>query len=242
MRNEADWHPTKFVIGRNGLEPTHDVRHLAPASRAAVYGVTRFYGRVLPIHARGRLLDLGCGTVPFYGAYRPYVSEIVCVDWGNSLHEQRHVDVVHDLTKPLPFPDSSFDTIILSDVLEHLPEPEAAWHEMGRVLAPGGKLILSVPFLYWLHETPHDYYRYSEFALRRFADRAGFDVVELEAGGGAPEVLVDVASKMVRNRAWAVRFVQSVGGWLTRTRVGRKLSSRTAKVMPLGYGLVAARR
>jgi SAM-dependent methyltransferase len=108
------------------------------------------------------LLDLGCGKVPFYARYREYVSETVCVDWSNSLHGNGHVDAECDLTQELPFADASFDTILLSDVLEHIPAPERLWREMARLLKPGGELLSSVPFFYWLHEEPYDYYRYTK--------------------------------------------------------------------------------
>ncbi|HRF81361.1 MAG TPA: methyltransferase domain-containing protein, partial [Flavobacteriales bacterium] len=77
----------------------------------------------------------------------------------------------------------SFDTIILSDVLEHIRKPEALVKEMYRILAPGGQVIMNVPFYYGLHEQPFDYYRYTQFALRAITEDAGFAVVELEAIG-----------------------------------------------------------
>ena len=73
----------------------------------------------------------------------------------------------------LPFGDSEFDTIILSDVLEHIPVPEHLWKEMARILSRNGKIIMNVPFYYCLHEAPHDCSRYTEFALRRFVEMSG---------------------------------------------------------------------
>ena len=64
-----------------------------------------------------------------------------------------------------------------------------------RLLKPDGKLILGVPFLYWLHEEPHDYYRYTEFALDRFCQLSGLRLVELTPYGGLPEVFIDMSSK-----------------------------------------------
>ena len=71
-------------------------------------------------------------------------------------------EFVH-LNGPLPFPDGSFDTFISTDVLEHIREPVIAWSEMAWVLRPGGKLIVSVPFPYSLHEEPHDYHRHTRY-------------------------------------------------------------------------------
>jgi SAM-dependent methyltransferase len=68
----------------------------------------------------------------------------VCVDWSNSLHGNDFLDAECDLTKDLPFADASFDSILLSDVLEHIPTPERLWREMARLLKPEGKLLLFV--------------------------------------------------------------------------------------------------
>lgn len=245
MKNVEAWRPGKFVLRGGRLRASRDRRAVGIGSRLHADLVARFYDRALKLHARGRLVDLGCGAVPLYEAYHDRVDEIVCVDWPGSIHGAAHLDFECDLSQPLPFPNNRFDTVILSDVLEHIPMPETVWREMARVLAPGGKIILNVPFLYWLHETPHDYYRYTEFALRRFAALAGLDVELLEPIGGAPEVLADIRGKMlarvpVIGTPLAI-LVQTVTGWLVRSPFGRGLSKRTAHLFPLGYAMVAAK-
>jgi len=203
------------------------------------------YEVALARHARGRLLDLGCGKAPLYGTYSKLVSETTCVDWGGTVHPSEHVDLEWDLNRDLPFNDSRFETVILSDVLEHLPEPSALWREMARVLSPGGKVLLSVPFLYSLHEQPHDYYRYTEFALRRFAGRSGLRILEMRALGGAPEVLADIIAKNVASLPTVGRRLalatQWVAGISARTRMGSRISRRTSARFPLAYFLVAER-
>ena len=136
-----------------------------------------------------------------------------------------------------------FDTIILSDVLEHLPEPESLWREMHRVLASEGKLLMNVPFYYWLHEQPHDYYRYTEFALRRFADVSGFELIHLDAIGGAPEIMADLFAKNIRRVPKLGSSLARLAQWLTArfiaTRLGRRCSESSRQAFPLGYFLVA---
>lgn len=195
-------------------------------------------------YAKGRLIDLGCGTVPLYAAYEPFITENVCVDWGGTIHSSLFVDQECDLAGALPFGNSDFDTIILSDVLEHIPQPEVLWREMARILAPGGTVLLSVPFLYWIHEVPHDYYRYTEFALRRFAKEAGLKMQVLKPLGGAPEVLADVLAKNLLMHVpvagkWCAAAIQGGTRALLRTRFGRRISDATAVAFPIGYFLVA---
>jgi len=244
VKNADRWQPSKFVFRGGRLRASRDRREVSIGSRLAADLVAAQYDRHLKEHARGRLADLGCGKVPLYEAYRALVAETFCIDWQNSLHGGEYLDLACDLSGPLPLPDQAFDTVILSDVLEHLPEPQALWHENARILCKDGRLLLNVPFLYGLHEVPHDYYRYSEFALRRFAAGAGLEVLLLERTGGAPQVLADIAAKMLllyfpRAGAWAADALQRAAALFARTRVGGRISAATAAQFPAGYFLVA---
>ncbi|MEJ5991559.1 methyltransferase domain-containing protein [Ramlibacter sp. PS3R-8] len=245
MQNQDQWQASKYVWRDGHLAPSLDERELGRGSRLIAGRVAAHYERALATYAGGRLLDLGCGKVPLYSAYRDRVSEAVCVDWAQTLHRNPHLDLECDLSQPLPLSTASFDTVLLSDVLEHIPEPAVLWNEMARVLRPGGHLLMNVPFLYWLHEEPHDYYRYTEHALRRGAAGAGLEVLALDRIGGAPEVLLDITGKLIarwrpgmRRLAWAVHGLGC--RWL-ETASGRRASKNTAGPFPLGYFLVARR-
>ena len=132
-------------------------------------------------HARGLLLDLGCGKVPLFEAYQEHVDDNICVDWERSSHPSPHVDHQFDLNRPIPPPSGGFDTLLVTDVLEHIARPDVLWGEMARLLKPGGKIILGVPFCYWIHDEPHDYYRYTEYRLRLYCEDNGVQVVSLGA-------------------------------------------------------------
>ncbi|MFQ5718240.1 MAG: methyltransferase domain-containing protein [Acidobacteriota bacterium] len=244
MRHPDRWVPTKFVYERGKLVASRDPVEVGVGSRLIANLVASLYDRHLRTHARGHLLDLGCGKVPLHEAYRPFIQSSTCVDWQNTLHPNDLLDHECDLTQQLIFEDNSFDTIILSDVLEHIPRPMFLWSEMGRVLRPGGKILLNVPFYYWLHETPHDYYRFTEYALRRFAHASGFTTVVLVPVGGAPEIVADITAKNL------VRFLPRTGGHLAaavqyatrvllKAHVVKRLSELTGKRSPLGYFMVA---
>lgn len=243
MKNRDKWMPSKYVYRNKRLRASKDPKEVGIGSRLMVDLIAQCYERHLQHHARGRLLDLGCGNAPLFCAYRDYISDNICVDWANTLHQNGYVDFECDLTKALPFRDKEFDTIILSDVLEHIPRPEGLWSEMVRILAYDGKIIMNVPFYYWLHEIPHDYYRYTEFALRRFAETSGLNVIELSSIGGAPEIMTDIFAKNIlrvpKIGPLLATFAQSATLSLIGTTVGTKISQSTMSSFPFGYFMIA---
>jgi SAM-dependent methyltransferase len=87
-------------------------------------------------------------------------------------------DYVCDLVA-IPVEDERFDHVLLTQVLEHLPEPADVLAELHRVLRPGGTLWLTAPLFYVEHERPYDFYRYTQYGLRHLLGRAGFQVEEL---------------------------------------------------------------
>lgn len=246
MQNKDKWMPTKFVHRSNRLVASRDTVHVGIGSRMIADRVAGYYERHLGEHAGGLLLDLGCGHVPLFAAYRDFVTDNVCVDWRHTQHASIYLDREHDLTTALPFPNDTFNTIVASDVLEHIPNPDHFWNEIGRVLCPGGKVILNVPFFYWIHETPHDYYRHTEFALRRFAESSGFTVIKLEAIGGVPEILTDILSKCLASLPVIGTALAVAVQWLLRFvlwfNLGKRVSERTKHRFPLGYFMIAEKR
>jgi SAM-dependent methyltransferase len=240
MKHEASWRASKYDY-RNGRLT------VGPEASEASWMITRLvadaYQRHLPAHARGRLIDLGCGTVPLYAAYRPLVAEVTCLDLHAGGEGGRHLDLEGDLNEPLPLASGAFDTVILSDVLEHVRRPEHLMGEIARILAPAGKLLLNVPFYYWLHAQPHDYFRYSEHALRSFVDEAGLRLLVLEVLGSAPEVIADIVGKHLGQLPKLGPLVSQALQWAVYTgmrvpKVSRALAPSSQR-FPMAYFLVA---
>lgn len=233
MKMSNDWQPSKYVIGKNGqLIASRDKREVFPASRFIADLTAAWYDENLKKFAHGKLLDLGCGKAPLYGTYFQYVDDVVLADWENSPFTNVHVDVRCDISKKLPFQDSSFDTVILSDVLEHIPDPRNPLREVARILRPDGNVLINVPFIHRLHETPYDYNRYTEYMLKLLAEDAGLSIIKLEALGGGYAVLIDLLSRLWRNHEVIVMALQSVMSRL----LSRKLEAR--KDIPLAYAMV----
>ncbi|MBM4364409.1 MAG: methyltransferase domain-containing protein [Deltaproteobacteria bacterium] len=239
MKHPELWRPTKIVYDPARRAHVANPSYVGPGSVLAVDRMARSYERVIARHATGRLLDCGCGDVPYYGLYRDLVTETTCIDWAFGPHGHLHVDQQVDLNGPLPFEAERFETVLLADVLEHVAAPWQLMGEIGRVLAPGGKAIVMVPFLYGLHERPHDYYRYTEFALRHLSEGAGLHPLEVEPYGGQPDVLLDLVSKgLARSKTLGGAFFRAArrvtgAGALERWR------EKTGRAFPLGYCVVA---
>lgn len=170
----------------------------APALRKLVSGLRR-----TPLHpqwllgqqphtwvrfnARGRVLDIGCAD-RWIEAVLPPGCTYTGLDYpatGRDLYNAS--PTVYANAARLPFIDASFDTVAMLEVLEHLEHPQQALSEASRVLRPGGRLLLTMPFLYPMHDEPHDYQRYTTHGLNREMEAAGLHVESLNPTLGAIE-------------------------------------------------------
>jgi SAM-dependent methyltransferase len=133
---------------------------------------------------KGRVLDLGCGTSPYREIILKLADEYIGVDWKNSLHDQSNVNVFADLCKPLPFEDNYADTVVSFQVMEHLPEPLLFLQESFRILKSDGAILITVPFMWHVHEEPHDYFRYTKYGLEYMLNKAGFVDINIKENTG----------------------------------------------------------
>jgi SAM-dependent methyltransferase len=122
-----------------------------------------------------RTLDVGCGLRPYerYFAEGEYVG-IDVEESGRAAGGKRPDRYFNGVE--IPYDDQTFDAIICTEVLEHCIDPERLTAEMYRVLRVGGQLLVTVPFIWGVHEAPYDFRRYSPFGVRRLLESAGFAV------------------------------------------------------------------
>jgi SAM-dependent methyltransferase len=124
-----------------------------------------------------RLLDVGCGVGWIADHFSDYTGLDGSPDAVAAARERGRNVQLHDVAEPLPFPDASFDGVVLKDLLEHVADPVAVAREVLRVLAPGGRVFASSPDAQrWVW---NDYTHRRPFTRRSFrllfADQ-GFDV------------------------------------------------------------------
>lgn len=115
------------------------------------------YERLRGTALRGRTLDVGGGSQFEYLKLFQIEGAVEAINISDKVGARW----LADLNQPLPFADASFDNIVSLNTLEHIREDVQLLREMLRVLKPGGKVIFTVPFLYRMHGSPHDYHRHT---------------------------------------------------------------------------------
>jgi SAM-dependent methyltransferase len=196
----------------------------------------------------GRLVDVGCGEKPHEALFRPFVREYIGVEHADTFSQNdssRRAQA--DLTysgNTLPFESRSVDTVLSNQVLEHVVDPGAFFTELTRILKPGGRLILTAPFSFREHSAPQDFHRFTQFALRNYAEQNGLAIDVLSPRGGLWAVLAQKVS------AYAVLHVAKLGADLqTVGALGHEDTLCTRPrywtlpaVVPTVLGVVAAAR
>jgi SAM-dependent methyltransferase len=144
----------------------------------AVQSLTRDLAQGFPL-LTGKLLDLGCGNRPYQSLLNNITSY---VPYDADVHGGE--PAVVGLADRLPFPAGTFDSVLCTQVLEHVERPWQVIAEIARVLGPNGKLLLSAPQAWRLHEEPFDFYRFTRYGLSYLMRNCGLDVISIAPQGG----------------------------------------------------------
>ena len=162
---------------------------------------------LLRLHAHGRVLDIGCAD-RWAAAELPAGCEYLGIDYPTTGRMYVAVPDIFADAGCLPLQDGSIDTVVLFEVLEHLAKPQHALAEIHRVLRPGGKLLLTVPFLYPVHDAPHDFQRYTSHGLAREAEACQLRVEDIQPMYGSAQsagLLMSLSLGGMLMRAWTLR-------------------------------------
>jgi SAM-dependent methyltransferase len=135
-------------------------------------------------HARGLLVDLGCGWKPFEPLFGGRVSRYVGIDLPGSRDLSGFHPDVYARAETLPLRDGAADTVLAVAMLSYVPDPHAVIAEARRVLRPGGTLIVELVQMAPLHPWLRDYFRFTRHGAELLLDRAGFEPVEWLPVGG----------------------------------------------------------
>lgn len=213
------------------------------APRCKTVNLDRYVMRTAILHAftsqlprfHGRFLDVGAGNQPYralLGRPPSRVTQYVPLD----LHDNgqyQDAEFTWDGVR-MPFESNSFDSAMATEVLEHCAQPEMTLSEVARVLKPDGFFFLTVPFVWPLHDCPHDEYRYTPWSLERHLNNSGFTHIHLWPTGGWDAALAQTIGLWVRRRPmqdWKRR-------WLSRVLlpVVSRLARKDAPVTSFHHG------
>ncbi|UUX91685.1 methyltransferase domain-containing protein [Methanoplanus endosymbiosus] len=128
-----------------------------------------------------KILDVGCGDKKYHKLFSS--SSYIGLEYPSNT-EDHPVDIkLPDIwgdARKLPFKDNYFEALICFQVLEHIPETSEIIQEFNRVLMLDGKLIISVPHSYRIHESPYDFWRFTKYGLIYLLLKNGFEIIQIE--------------------------------------------------------------
>jgi SAM-dependent methyltransferase len=158
-----------------------------------------------------RVLDVGAGSCPYRKLFThcKYFSQDLAPLEQQQLRYGGYgaIDYRCDAAA-IPVPDGSFDAVLCTEMLEHHPEPIKVVHEIARVLAPGGRLMLTAPLGSGIHQEPFHYYGgYTPFWFEKYLEQAGFEAVHIEANQGSLRHCAQECIRLARmTRPFALRM------------------------------------
>lgn len=192
------------------------LKSLSPVLRRLIdpysYRIDSFIkGISIGIEAGGRVLDAGAGECGYKEFFKNQHYTAVDLCQGDITWDYSCIDAACNL-ETLPFKDNTFDTIICTQVLEHVREPAAVLKEFQRVLKPGKKLYLSAPQGWGVHQPPHDYFRFTCYGLSYLLEKAGFQVLFVWPIGGYYQYLANRLTILPKTLFWQIksRFFRTI--------------------------------
>ena len=192
-------------------------------------------------YARGKMIDIGCGDMPYKQRIERKVESYDTLDVEARCEG---VKFIGDATNMHMIANETYDTMICLEVLEHISDPFAAVQEMARILKPGASLILSVPHLSRYHELPHDYYRYTKYGLKAMLEKHGFEIIEMNPTGSMLTFIGHQFASVVNCLFWGMPVVKWIVFYLNKFLcvypcflIDRLFRKKT--LFPLGHVCVA---
>lgn len=168
--------------------------------------------------ASGILLDYGCGGQPYKLIFEPYITKYIGADViaaGGIV-----LDIELEVSGQVPLSNGSVDTILSTQVLEHVYDFQSYLADCARLLRPLGRIIISVPMHWRHHEVPYDYWRFTKYGLKTSLQSAGFGVLDLRPCGGVysllGQVFLDHLSAHKKLNPFVTRWVNRLALWLDR--------------------------
>jgi SAM-dependent methyltransferase len=140
---------------------------------------------------KGKLLDFGCGNKPYKSLF--VVEQYIGIDIENKAHnhDKESIDLIYD-GKNIPFENEHFDSIFASEVFEHVFNLEEVLLELNRILKKDGVILITLPFVWYQHEKPNDFARYTEFGIKYLLEKSNFEIIIHEKSSSWFETIIQL--------------------------------------------------
>lgn len=161
----------------------------------------------------GICVDIGSGNSP-YKRYFNNISKYISVDKmdTSATTYTDNTNMINADARDLPFENNFANTVILNQVLEHIYEYEKVLEEVNRVLKVNGKFIISVPFIYHIHAEPNDYFRFSEYGIKKLLEEKGFKIIKFDYNGYFGTAIISIINSFlwqVWNKKVYLKFLRN---------------------------------
>lgn len=196
-----------------------------------------------------KVLDFGCGCKPYRNLFDAQKYIGIDVEVPENSSGEVEPDILYD-GKILPFEAETFDTVLSSQVFEHIYDISMSINEIYRVTKKGGVLCATVPFVAAEHSKPYDFFRYTEFGIRQMLEEAGWEIISLEKATSdgdtiRQEKIFALTAKMHNEKSILaflhLLLVMPVWNWNFYLKQKRKIDYKNYN-LPLGFFLFARKK
>jgi len=206
---------------------------------------------LLSVPNENLILDAGAGEQQYrqYCSHLNYVSQDFNEYEGSGNNkglqtgewDVSKTDIISDIIK-IPKPDASFDTILCTEVLEHIPDPISALSEFHRLLKPGGEVIISAPFNSLTHFAPYHYCTgFNKYFYEHHLSKLGFTITEITANGDWSEYFSQELRRLLTIYGKAPIYVKILVAFILRFVKLRRIANKTDDLGCFGFHVRAVK-
>lgn len=202
---------------------------------------------LLPRYCRGATVDVGAGNAKYRDLIKKYSATYTSVDDMSSDVQYGSREYTPDVVSSvfhMPFQDGQFDTVICTQVFEHVDDPFALMKEIARILKSGGHAIIASPWVAPYHPEPKDFWRFSVDGYEALCNRSGLEMVTVEKQGGFFSVLLYFFHRTIElNMPRMKKLKRSLGFFTMLAEKNAAWMDRFVKTQDaIGYTIVARKK